>query len=154
MSRIDVVQAWLARGETYYNIQGDTQDEVLESAVKLMPPPKGLTSEEVLAALIAREHLMSTAIGLGFAVPHPREPIVENSADSLIAVCYLEHPVVWAAPDDLPVRTLFIVLSADHGEHLAVLSTVAEAVQREDFRQFLTTKPTKEELIAFWRSLN
>ena len=153
MSGLDTAQAWLTRGETYYNIQGDTQDEVLESAVKLMTPPKGLTREEILAALVAREHLMSTAIGLGFAVPHPREPIVENSADSLVAVCYLEHPVAWAAPDDLPVRVLFIVLSADHGEHLAVLSAIAEAVQREDFREFITTKPTKEELIAFWGSL-
>ena len=153
MSGLDTAQAWLTRGETYYNIQGDTQDEVLESAVKLMTPPNGLTREEILAALVAREHLMSTAIGLGFAVPHPREPIVENSADSLVAVCYLEHPVAWAAPDDLPVRTLFIVLSADHGEHLAVLSAIAEAVQREDFREFLATKPTKEELIAFWGSL-
>ena len=154
MSGLDTAQAWLARGETYYNIQGDTQDEVLESAVKLMLPPKGLTREEILAALVAREHLMSTAIGLGFAVPHPREPIVEESADSLVAVCYLEHSVTWAAPpDDLPVHTLFIVLSADHGEHLAVLSAIAEAVQREDFREFLATKPTKEELIAFWGSL-
>ena len=153
MGGLSVAQAWLVHGETYYNIMGNIQDEVLESAVKLMTPPKGLTREEILAALVAREHLMSTAIGLGFAVPHPREPIVEDSADSLVAVCYLEHPVAWAAPDDLPVQTLFIVLSADHGEHLAVLSAIAEAVQREDFREFLATKPTKEELIAFWGSL-
>ena len=153
MSGLDTAWEWLAHGETYYNIQGDTQDEVLESAVRLMTPPRGLTRAQVLAALVAREHLMSTAIGLGFAVPHPREPIVEDSADSLMAVCYLEHAVAWAAPDDLPVQTLFIVLSADHGEHLAVLSAVAEAVQREDFREFLKTKPTKEELIDFWGKL-
>lgn len=141
---------WTLRGETYYNVLGDTPAQVLENAVKIMRPPHGLTREAVTAALLARESVMSTAIGLGFAVPHPRETIVEHDSDAMIAVCYLEHPVDWAAPDGLPVGTLFIVLSADHSGHLAVLSSIAAAVQEEEFRKFIDGKPTKEELAGYW----
>jgi len=141
---------WSLRGETYYNILGDNPTQVLENAVKIMRPPHGLTREAVAAALLARESVMSTAIGLGFAVPHPRETIVGDDADAMIAVCYLEHPVDWAAPDGMPVETLFVVLSADHAGHLAVLSSIAAAVQKEGFREFIGGKPTRDELADYW----
>jgi len=141
---------WVRRGETYYNIPGDNPAQVLENAVKIMRPPPGLTREAVTVALLARESVMSTAIGLGFAVPHPRETIVEHDSDAMIAVCYLEHLVDWAAPDGQAVGTLFVVLSADHSGHLAVLSSIAAAVQEEKFREFIDGKPTREELAVYW----
>ncbi|MCE5255309.1 MAG: PTS sugar transporter subunit IIA [Spirochaetaceae bacterium] len=140
---------WFLRGETYYNILGDSPAQVLENAVKIMRLPHDLTREAVTAALLARESVMPTAIGLGFAVPHPRESIVSDEADAMVAVCYLEHAIDWAAPDGLPVETIFIVLSANHAGHLSILSAIASVVQEEGFREFISGKPTRTELVEY-----
>lgn len=149
MGETGSLAAWLSRGEVYFNIPGDRPESVLAAAMRIVQPPGAIGREEIFEALLERESVASTAIGEGFAVPHPREPMLQSEDDTLVAVCYLERKVGWDAPDGLPVDTLFIVLSAGQDGHLAILSEIASLAQTEEFREFLRAKPGQPELMAY-----
>lgn len=140
------------RGDAYYNIKGSSPQEVLASLLKVMRMPKAIDRAALQEALLEREHLMPTAIGDGFAIPHPRYPLAPDEESALVAVCYLDAPVEWGALDNKPVSTLFLVLSSDVQSHLAVLSSIAYLARQKDFRIFVAKRPLKGELLEFMRS--
>ncbi|MCX7026045.1 MAG: PTS sugar transporter subunit IIA [Spirochaetes bacterium] len=135
--------------DVYFNLKGSTPEEVISSAVRLMRLPKGLDKSRLRAALLERESLASTALGEGFALPHPRHMMLSNPEDALVAVGYLEVPVDWCAPDGLPVTTIFLVLSAVPEQHLSTLSAIARLVQDKSFRLLAAQRPQKKELLEF-----
>ncbi|HRS32811.1 MAG TPA: PTS sugar transporter subunit IIA [Rectinema sp.] len=101
----------------------------------------------LIDALLAREEMMSTAIGNGIAIPHVRLFDSMSLQEDIVAVAYLFEPVDWKAPDEKPVHTLFFVLAADETRHLQILAEIAQLASDEDFVEFLRTMPAKEALI-------
>jgi PTS system nitrogen regulatory IIA component len=138
----------LARGDVYYNIQGSTRDETIRSLSRVVKLPKGLDRKVLSEALIEREGLASTAMGEGFALPHPRHQLIKEEADALVAIGYLDTPVDWASPDGKPVSVVFLVLSAGVDQHLATISALACLTQSEDFKALIKRRPSKSELLA------
>ena len=139
----------IGRSDVYFNLKGSTPEEVIASAVRLVKLPRGLERSTLKDALLEREGLASTAIGEHFALPHPRHLLLANPEDACLAVGYLELPVDWKAPDGLPVTTVFIVLSAVPEQHLSTLSALARLIQDPAFRQLVSQRPQKQELIEF-----
>ena len=138
----------LARGDVYFNIQGATRKEVITSLSRVVKLPKGLDRKVLADALIGREELASTAMGDGFAMPHPRHLLLKEEADALVAIGYLDTPVDWASPDGKPVSVVFLVLSAGVDQHLATISALACIVQSEGFKTLIGRRPSKSELLA------
>jgi mannitol/fructose-specific phosphotransferase system IIA component (Ntr-type) len=139
----------VARSDVYFNLKGSTPEEVISSAVRLMKLPKGLDRSVLTAALLERESLASTALGDGFALPHPRHLLLAKPEDACLAVGYLEVPVSWKAPDGIPVTTIFLVLSAAPEQHLSTLSALARLVQDASFKLLAAQRPQKKELLEF-----
>ena len=84
--------------------------------------------ELLLDVLLSREALGSTAIGEGIAIPHVRSPLVFAGSKGAVAVCYLESPVGFDAPDHQPVHTLFALVSSTIRGHLQLLSRLSLAL--------------------------
>ncbi|MGB9686792.1 MAG: PTS sugar transporter subunit IIA [Rectinema subterraneum] len=116
----------------------------LVSAVEL---PEGLDREALIDALLAREEVMSTAIGNGIAIPHVRKFGSESLKSNLVYVAYLFEPIDWKAPDGLPVHTLFLVLAADENSHLQILAQIASLASDDSFVEFLKTMPERDALL-------
>lgn len=141
----------LKSGGVYGNIPGSDVKEILTNIISLIPTPSNLSKEEILFALLNREEMMPTAIGKGIAIPHPRNPIVSNTDDIIVSICYLQNPVDFHALDKLPVHTLFIVLANNPRKHLEVLSKISFLCRSEDFLELLVKRESKEKLLEYVR---
>jgi len=139
----------IQNGGIYYDIPGDTVREVLHNAIAGIQTPLHISREEIIAALLDREEMMSTAIGRGIAIPHPRNSIITTMEDASVSLCFLKNPVDFGALDGYPVHSLFVLLSPSPRRHLEVLSKISYLCQLEDFLQLLQTRASAAEIINF-----
>jgi nitrogen PTS system EIIA component len=139
----------IANGGIHYDIPGATVQEVLHNAITATPTPAGISKEDIFAALLNREELMSTAIGRGIAIPHPRNPIITDIEDASVSLCFLQTPLDFRALDGLPVHTLFVLLTANPRRHLEVLSKISYLCQLDDFLQLLQKRSSAADIISF-----
>lgn len=130
-----------------FTVEGSSTTEIYEKVCNLIKFPESITSDAVFNALCAREKIMSTAVGNGIALPHSRYPILKNSYDQRIIVCYLKETLQMNAPDGRLVGAMFILLTSSPQFHLKVLSQLAFLFQNKDFRNTLDKKPNEAELI-------
>ena len=59
-----------------------------------------------------------------------------------------------SAFDGKPVSVMFVILTENQNEHLAILQTLAKNLQNNDFKELLKRKPTLGEIEAFITGTN
>jgi PTS system nitrogen regulatory IIA component len=138
----------VGRGGVYYNLSGSSPEAVLSDLVATVPVPAGVDRGRLLAAILERESLMPTGVGAGIALPHPRNPLVDDPERQFVAVGFLEKPIDWRALDGKPVGTLVLIVSASPKLHLSTLSRVSFLCQQPSFRSLLADRASREELVA------
>lgn len=148
MSDTGTILEMIRAGGVYYHISGTSAETVFTDAVSRIQLPDGIDRNTLLTGLLERERLMSTSIGYGFALPHPRVPLISDSRSARIYVCYLDRGVHFDAMDGMPVQVLFVILSADPDNHLRILSGLSYVLQQQAVRDALRTKPDTDELIT------
>lgn len=141
------VSVFFDRGEVLENAAGSTVEEIYSFVCSHIQVPAGLTADSLKKELVQREEILSTAVGNGIAIPHPRYPLVKNDDESKIVVAYLEEPVDMNAPDVRKVYVLFIILSSSSRHHIRVLTSLASLFKDKEFRDALQKKPGKAELL-------
>jgi len=99
--------------------------------------------EGVIRAILGREELGSTGIGLGVAVPHTRHPTVQRLVGT---VALSRHGVDFAALDGDPVDIFFLLISPPNqpGDHLRALENISRHLKDENFVSFLRQAKTRE----------
>lgn len=137
----------VSRGGVYYNVSGNTPEEVLSDAVTTVPVPEGVDRNKLLKALVERESLMPTGIGFGIALPHPRTPILQDPEAAFVSVCFLRQPIDWKALDGKPVGTLILIVASSIKHHLRTLSRISFLCRQPAFRKLLQARASREELI-------
>lgn len=143
-SRMDDLLTVMQRGGVFYDVEGNSIEEVLNSAVELI---KDLTTDQkkgLYESLLAREKLMSTGIGKGVAIPHPRTPMGFSNFPAMITTCFLKTPVNYQAVDKQPVFILFLLISPTSKDHLHLLSRLSFCVRDENFMKLLNQKPDED----------
>lgn len=98
-------------------------------------------------AIMEREKIVSTAIGMGVAIPHAKLPTYE---DFFIAIGVLRGGVPWGTTlDDSLVRLIFMIGGPDdkQTEYLQILSKLTLAIKDEEKRKKLLTANSKESMI-------
>lgn len=139
----------LKKGGIHYGVAGTSVGEVIRNAIAAIPTSNEISKTDIVASLLEREELMSTAIGRGIAFPHPRVPIISGIDDESIALCLLANDVDYKAIDGTPVHSLFVILSASPKRHLEILAKVSFLCQREDFRVLLRDKADEEKILGY-----
>lgn len=86
---------------------------------------KDLSSREIFESLCAREHLGSTGLGNGIAIPHGR---ISGSNNVEALFLRLPKPLPFDADDGKPVDLLFALTVPQHctEDHTKLLSSIAE----------------------------
>lgn len=138
----------MKRGGVFHGIQGADVREVLNSAVGHMPALTENLKEKLYDRLLEREHLTSTGIGKGVAIPHPKTPLDDTDYRPVITTCFLERPIDFSALDRKPVFVLFILLCPSVKQHLHLLSRLAFCVRDDTFMEFLRTSPEPDALFS------
>jgi nitrogen PTS system EIIA component len=129
-----------------------SKEEVLKKLVDVVITTKELPAHDrFYQAILDREKLVSTAIGMGVAIPHAKLPIY---SDFFMAVGILQKGIDWNAPDDSLVRLVFLVGGPDNKqtEYLKLLSSITTAMRNEQLRRRLTTATSPEAVAALLRS--
>ena len=137
----------LCKNDVFYIVDPVDSSSAITNVIKNCDLIDFIDRSTLIDAILAREEMMSTAIGNGIAIPHVRLFDSMSLQEDIVAVAYLFEPVDWVAPDGKPVHTLFFVLAADETRHLQILAEIAQLASDEDFVEFLRTMPAKEALI-------
>lgn len=138
----------MQRGGVFHELRGNDVPAVLKSAVESMPFLADSSKEKLYERLLEREHLTSTGIGKGVAIPHPKTPLEDDNYDPIITTCFLEKPIDFSALDKKPVFVMFLLLCPSVKYHLHLLSRLAFCVRDDSFVEFLKTAPDPDALFS------
>ena len=103
----------------------------------------GLDPEALAAAVLRREELMGTALGYGVAVPHAR---MAEIATARLGFARAPAGIEWNAPDGLPVRFIFLLLTpaGEDESQLHLLRSIAKTMRCSENRDRLLAAPDSE----------
>jgi mannitol/fructose-specific phosphotransferase system IIA component (Ntr-type) len=149
MTNLVSLAGLLARGGVHADLPARNHLDAVERACALVDLPEAVDRELFGRAVLEREVLLTTAIGRGLALPHPRNNLPFTLETQRVALFYLREPVDFDALDGRPVYALFLMLSADPRSHLGALSGLSHLAQRDDFHAFLSERPGEAELLAW-----
>jgi PTS system nitrogen regulatory IIA component len=135
------------RGGDFRTISGAGSREYLTNLVKTITLPPKVNRKALLSAVLEREALMTTAVGNGIALPHPRNPIITESAEQFVNISFTEQELNWEALDGKPVHTVILIISASAKMHLHTLSRINFFCQQESFRMQLRSRATAAEIL-------
>lgn len=143
----------LLLGGIHYDLPGDTPEEALKEVIARLDLPPYLEPEYLLQTLLAREALGSTALGNGIAIPHVRNPIVGQTLEPAISLCFLKNPIDFDAVDGKPVTILFTLITPNVKAHLHLLAKLAFLLHDQPFQALLHRPGTEAEILAATRAL-
>jgi PTS system nitrogen regulatory IIA component len=133
-------------GGIYFDIQGNDVTSVLKACIKKISIIPDDFKTDLFDRLLEREQALSTGIGNGIAIPHPREQLSYLNAP-VVSICFLSDPVDYNALDHQPVSVLFFILCPALKLHLHLLSALSFCLRDTQFKQFLNARPDPIQLI-------
>lgn len=98
--------------------------------------------------VVAREELVSTAVGEGIAMLHPRHMHPTKIKTPSILFGRSVQGVEFDAPDNKPVNLFFMLLLHNDMQHLFSLSFISKFLRFEENIKTLATANTPEEIMA------
>lgn len=143
----------LSRGGIHFDVPGDDLASALRSVVDRLPLAPNMDADFLFQTLLAREALGSTAIGNGIAIPHVRNPILSQSQDPAVSLCFLKRPIDFNALDNKPVHILFTLITPNVKIHLHMLARLSFILREQRFMDLLNQSPSKDEIIAMVKEL-
>lgn len=134
-------------------IDVESRDEALSALVEVADAGGKLADRDAfLAALLERERVVSTGIGMGVAIPHAK---LADYDDFFIVVGLLRQGIDWQAMDGNPVRIIFMIGGPDdkQTEYLQILSSLTVAIKNEELRKKLLKLSSPAEIIELFGAL-
>lgn len=129
------------------------RDKALLSLVDLLDHEKKIVDKETFyQAILERERIVSTGIGMGVAVPHAKLGGYETF---FIAIGIHQKGIPWDALDGVPVRLVFMIGGPDdkQTEYLQLLSRLTLAIKDEERRKKILQLSKPEDIIALFRGI-
>ncbi len=129
------------------DLSAATRDEAVRELVELLAEKGRIGAgdvEELTRAILKREHMGSTAIGRGVAIPHGKS----KAATSFTAALGRSiSGIEFAAIDNEPVNLVFLLASPPDSQraHLKALAHISRLLTKQDIRaRILAAKDAKE----------
>ncbi|NLE00161.1 MAG: PTS sugar transporter subunit IIA [Fibrobacter sp.] len=122
-------------------------EAIVDKAVENCPisDPKGFKK-----ALLEREKLISTGIGLGIAIPHAKLDSIDKF---FLQIGILAKPIDWDAIDSIPVKVVILIggPSNRQTEYLQILSRLMLLIKNKSRREKLFAARTAEDVLSKFR---
>ena len=128
-------------------LAGHSKDEVLRELVQLaMPSADAAARDRTVQAVLDREALLSTGIGVGIAIPHGRTSDVD---DIILTAGLAPDPIDFDALDGRPVSLFFLLLGPERaaGAHVRALGRISRILRHESVRDGLNASSSAEEFM-------
>lgn len=130
-----------------------TRNETLQAIVHHIARSGGMKDKDAFyQAIIDREEVVSTGIGMGVAIPHAKLPAYHNF---FIAIAILKKPIDWHSPDGAPVQIVFMIGGPDdkQTEYLQILSCLTKGIKDEDIRKKIVTLHESTAIVELFQKI-
>lgn len=143
MSLYGLLDRHSINGHVSVNSKRQTLQAVAEHAARLFK----MDADVIFNALVEREKLGSTGVGLGVAVPHAA---LDGLTQMRGIFLRLETPVDYDSIDHVPVDLVFALFAppASGPEHLQALAKVSRALRQKAMRDALRSLDTSDAIYA------
>lgn len=151
LGRVKPVRFWEHAGPRLFKpfINAASREEAITelAAIAATDPRHALEAQTVAAAALARERLVSSAIGHGVAVPHAR---IAGIAHPVVAIARSRRGIDFDARDGRPTRLIILLVTPLENTEvqLRLLASVAQACQDETVVARLLNAPDWTEFLA------
>ena len=124
-----------------------SEESYIEQMVNLLDLEKNVDKGIIVQLLKNREELMSTAIGNGISLPHPRIPLMVGKNKPLINFFFPKDPLDLKSLDGKPVHTIILMISQTIKQHLSLLAHLSFLLSKETFRFALENRLNYKEIL-------
>ncbi len=110
------------------DLKATNKKQALQELAKRAQEVTGLAERRIFDALLERERLGTTGVGMGIAIPHAKL----HELDRLYGLfARLAQPIDFDAIDDAPVDLLFLLLAPESAgaDHLKALARVSRLLR-------------------------
>lgn len=129
------------------DLQGTDAESVLrELANPVLFSALLLDTNDLHQRLLARESLLSTGVGNGIAVPHPRDPIPTLRGPAVAAFGRSTSGIEFGAVDGKPVHLFFMLCCQNIGLHLHLMGRLAQLLRQKEFVEGCMDSKTPEDI--------
>lgn len=130
----------------------DMEADSVEGVIRELVAPRMLNTilmdvGELREKCLAREALLSTGVGHGVAIPHPRDPIPTLRAPAAVVFGKSAGGVDFNAADGHPVHAFFLLCCQNIEVHLHLMGRLARLLQHESFIQDCRQCETPEDVM-------
>ena len=107
--------------------------------------------DEFLNAVIERENIISTGIGLGISIPHSKLQNIENF---FVIVGILKNEIEWNSIDSKPVKVVFLIGGPSNAQkkYLGLLSKLMLLIKSSTIREKLFTAKSQNDITNIFTS--
>ncbi|RKY62438.1 MAG: PTS sugar transporter subunit IIA [Candidatus Latescibacterota bacterium] len=128
-------------------LSSDTKEGVLRELVDVLSTaPQVQDREALLKAILEREGIMSTGVGLGIAVPHAK---IDSVSDFVVAIGISRQGVDFDALDDRPVHIVVMIAgpAGQQDRYIRILARVVLTLKDPKVRETILKAQTPQEVI-------
>lgn len=127
-------------------LRSEGKEEALKELVEVLARAKQVgDKDELMKAIMERESIMSTGIGLGIAVPHAK---ISSVTDFVIAIGISKKGIDFNSLDDKPVHIIVMIAGPNKQEvYLRILAKVVLMLKSEEVRRRILEASSPEEVI-------
>lgn len=135
------------------HLDSTNREEALRSLVDILELYGYLKDKDAFyQAVLDREKLVSTGIGVGVAIPHAK---LASYDEFFVAIGILKNGVDWDAHDGAPVRLIFLIGGPDdkQTQYLQILSRLTFALKDENRRKKMLQFHAPEDIILLFENI-
>lgn len=129
------------------DMHANSREEVVQKLVNLLPPSACVPSvAAVINMVLKREKEVGTGVGYGVAIPHADPgPFPEP----VVAFARLATPINFNAPDKVPARFIFLLLTPERRAslHVRMMARICRLSRSYALREKLETVTEPEEVV-------
>ncbi|MHC1739340.1 MAG: PTS sugar transporter subunit IIA [Ignavibacteriaceae bacterium] len=144
--KVDSLNDILEGTSFFYNIEL-CEDKYIDQMIDLIDLDESIDKSIIVQLLKKREELMSTAIGNGISLPHPRIPLMVGRNKPLINFFFPKKPLELKSLDGKPVHTVILLISQTIKQHLSLIAHLSFLLSKETFRFALEQKLDSKAII-------
>lgn len=131
-------------------LEVDTQEDAIKTLINMVSQTGYLDDKYAFYdAIMEREKIVSTGIGMGTAIPHAK---LSSFNDFFIAIGILRKGIEWNALDGSPVRIIFLIGGPDNKqtEYLHILSKLTQVIKDDQIRKKMLSLNSPEDIIKLF----
>ncbi len=149
--QVGQLSALLPRAAILLNMQATEKFAAIRELVQPLVAAGVITDEaEFIAAIVRRENMESTGIGLGVAIPHARTRATNSI---VLAFGRADHGIDFASLDGKPSHLIFLIAAPEEQktEYIMTLARLSRLLRKDEVRIGLNRATNADEVLAVIR---